>query len=115
MIKVAALVVVFIILASVFVFAACKAKTPRSITDKFENLAEDGSFNNESGGKGDSVENQIEMSLSTNKIPEEYRKYYELLLNDVTYLRKRYSGYLSDNDLDDSLKYYQSICFISLF
>ena len=53
-----------------------------------------------------SVENQIEMSLSTNKIPEEYRKYYELLLNDVTYLRKRYSGYLSDNDLDDSLKYY---------
>lgn len=55
MIKVAALVVVFIILASVFVFAACKAKTPRSITDKFENLAEDGSFNNESGGKGDSV------------------------------------------------------------
>lgn len=55
MIKIAALVVVFIILASVFVFAACKAKTPRSITDKFENLAEDGSFNNESGGKGDSV------------------------------------------------------------
>lgn len=53
--KITALIVVLIIFASVFVFAACEDKTPDSIADRFENLAEKGSFDAKSGGKGDSV------------------------------------------------------------
>lgn len=53
--KITALLVVLIIFASVFVFAACEDKTPDAIADRFDNLAEEGSFDVKSGGKGDSV------------------------------------------------------------
>ncbi len=53
--KITAFIIVLIIFASVFVFAGCEDKTPDAIADNFENLAEKGSFDIKSGGKGDSV------------------------------------------------------------
>lgn len=49
--KITALLVVLIIFASVFVFAACEDKTPDAIADRSDNLAEEGSFDVKSGGR----------------------------------------------------------------
>lgn len=53
--KFIAAVILLTMIASVFVFSACTNKTPDAIADKFENLAEQGSFDRMNGEKGDTI------------------------------------------------------------
>lgn len=66
--KILPIMMLICVVASVFALSACTGKTPKAITEAFEDLAEDGKFLSDSGNAGDSAVFDFGKSVTFNTL-----------------------------------------------
>ena len=66
--KILPIIMLICVVASVFALSACTGKTPKAITEAFEDLAEDGKFLSDSGNAGDSAVFDFGKSVTFNTL-----------------------------------------------